>query len=179
MCIAVGVDAGGRSVLVHEGFGKPGRARTWGALGDRVAWGSTVVHDKEKARAVLVERLGLADEPHDARPPRGVPDELNPFEPMNRMCYMSQRLLRVHSGSDRADLQGYLDLLWVAMMNPPADKLAGRARRRDHGPHRARHRMGRDGRAQHAPEAWIRGELAGQGPGAVPTRAAPGAESRR
>lgn len=54
-----------------------------------------------------------------------------------------------------------------------------RARRRDHGSHSARHRMGRDGRAQHAPETWIRGELAGQGPGAVPTRAAPGAESRR
>lgn len=122
MCIAVGVDADGRSVLAHEGFGKPSRGGTRDALGAHVGRGSTLVHDKEKAHAVLVERLGLVDESHDARLLKGVPDELNPLEPANRMCYMVQRFLRAHSGFDRADLQGYLDLLWVAV-NPPADKL--------------------------------------------------------
>lgn len=46
-----------------------------------------------------------------------------------------------------------------------------RARGRDHGPHRTRHRVGRDRRSQHAPEAGIGIYLARQA-------ARPGAESR-
>lgn len=122
MCIAVGVDGSGASVLVHEGLGKPSRGRTWGALGAHIAPGSLLVHDKEGSHAVLVERLGLSDERHDARLLKGVPDRLNPLDPVNRACCMVQSFLGAHSGFDRADLQGYLDVLWVAT-NPPSDKL--------------------------------------------------------
>lgn len=61
--------------------------------------------------AVLVERLGFDDEPHDTGLLRGVPNGLSPLEPVSRICYMVQRFLRAHPGFDRADLQGYLDLL--------------------------------------------------------------------
>lgn len=122
ICIAVGTDGGGRSVFVRAGLGKPSRARAWAALGGHIAPGSTLVHDMEASHAVLVERLGLADERHNARALKGVPDGENPLAPVNRMCCFVERFLRSHPGFDRDDLQGYLDLLHVAM-NPPRDKL--------------------------------------------------------
>lgn len=122
ICIAVGVDEGGRSVAVRAGLGKPSRGRVWDAMGGRIAPGSTLVHDKEASHNVLVERLGLADERYHAGLLRGVPDELNPLQPVNRMCFLIACMLRSHPGFDRDDLQGYLDLFHVAM-NDPADKL--------------------------------------------------------
>lgn len=76
----------------------------------------------EGAHDVLTERLSLTSERHNARLPKGVPDELNPLMPVNRMCFLPKRFLSSHSGFDRDDLQGYLDLFAVAM-NPPADKM--------------------------------------------------------
>ena len=53
---------------------------------------------------------------------KGLPDEENPLEPVNRLCYLAGYLLHAHSGFDRANLQGYLNLLHVAL-NPPENKL--------------------------------------------------------
>ena len=71
---------------------------------------------------MLVGRLGLEDESYDARLLRGIDDELNPLQPVNRMCFLLKCFLRAHPGFDRDDVQGYLDLFSVAM-NDPADKL--------------------------------------------------------
>lgn len=122
MCIGVGVDDKGHVLVVFEGFGKPSKSRTWKAFGEHIAPGSTLVHDMEGAHAVLVDRLSLKSEAHNARLLRGVPDDLNPLQPVNRMCYLVQYFLRCHSGFDRDDIQGYLDLFSVAM-NAPSDKL--------------------------------------------------------
>lgn len=72
--------------------------------------------------AVLVDHLGLEDEGYDARPLRGIDDELNPLQPGSRMCFLLKYFLSARSGFDRDDIQGYLDLFSVAM-NAPADKL--------------------------------------------------------
>lgn len=48
--------------------------------------------------------------------------ELNPLQPVNRMCFLLKCFLRAHSGFNRGDIQGYLDLFSVAM-NEPKDKL--------------------------------------------------------
>lgn len=122
MCIGVGVDDRGRVLATFEGLGKPGKSRTLKTFGERIEPGSTLVHDKEGSHAVLVDRLKLEDESYDARLLRGIDDELNPLQPVNRVCFLLKCFLRAHSGFDRDDIQGYLDLFTVAM-NAPADKL--------------------------------------------------------
>lgn len=121
MCIAVGTD-GKRSLFVFEGLGKTSKARTWDAFGPHIAPGSTLVHDREHSHSVLVDRLSLSSESYDSRLLKGLPDDENPLGPVNRMCFMLKQFLRAHSGFSRGSMQGYLDLLSVAM-NPPEDKL--------------------------------------------------------
>jgi hypothetical protein len=41
---------------------------------------------------------------------------------VNRLCYLLKRFLDSHSGFDRSDLDGWLNLFSVAM-NPPEDKM--------------------------------------------------------
>lgn len=122
ICIAIGVDESDRSIFLHEGFGKPSKSRTWAAFGDHIAAGSTLLHDMEHSHAVLVDRLSLIDEQYNAKTLKGLSDDLNPLEPVNRLCHLADCFLRSHSGFDRANMQGYLDLLHVAM-NPPKNKL--------------------------------------------------------
>lgn len=122
MCIGVGVDDKGRVLAMFEGLGKPSKSRTWNAFGEHIEPGSTLLHDMEGTHAVLVGRLGLEDESYDARLLRGIDDELDPLQPVNRICFLLKCFLRAHSSFDRDDIQGYLDLFSVAM-NAPADKL--------------------------------------------------------
>ena len=122
MCIGVGVDGSGRSVYLHEGFGKTSRAKTRAAFGSRIEEGSTLLHDMESAHEAIVGDLGLASESHNARLLKGVPDDLNPLYPVNRACFLLKRFLRSHPGFDRGDLQGYLNLFHV-IANPPEDKM--------------------------------------------------------
>lgn len=122
ICIGVGVDGKERSLFVHEGFGKTSKGKTDTAFASHIERGSTLVHDMEHAHEVLVERLSLASLRHNAVLLKGVPDDLNPLQPVNRLCFLLKTFLRAHSGFNRKDLQGYLDLFWVAV-NLPTDKL--------------------------------------------------------
>lgn len=94
VCIGVGVDDSGRALLVREGLGKPSRSATWAAFGGRIERGSTLVHDLYPSHSVLVERLGLASEAHNAGLLKDVPDRLNPLDPVNRACFVLKLLLR-------------------------------------------------------------------------------------
>lgn len=122
ICIAAGTDGSGRSILLREGYGKPSRSRTWDTFGFHIAPHSTLIHDMERAHRVLVERLELVDRHYNSKNLKGLPDDENPLEPVNRLCYLTGYFLRAHSGFRRDDLQGYLNLLHVAL-NPPEDKL--------------------------------------------------------
>ena len=122
LCIGVGVDDSGRSVCVCEGKGITTTAKTWDAFGSRIAPGSTLVHDMETAHNKLVKELKLKSEAHNGKALMGVPDDLNPMDPVNRVCFLLKAFLRSHSGFDRDDLQGYLDLFHV-IANEPGDKL--------------------------------------------------------
>lgn len=92
------------------------------SLRDHIASGSTLIHDMENSHKVLIVRLSLIDEPHNAQLLKGIPDANNALEPVNRLCCMVGFMLRDHSGFNRDDLQGYLDLLSVAL-NLPTEKL--------------------------------------------------------
>jgi rubredoxin len=122
ICIGVGVDDSGRSVFFREGLGKTNITETWAAFGTRIAPGSVLVHDLEPAHNKLVSELDLVNKPHNAKLLKGIPDDLNPLAPVNRMCFMLKSFLGSHSGFDRDSMQGYLDLFHV-MMNPPENKM--------------------------------------------------------
>lgn len=122
LCIAIGRDGDGRSVFVPCGRGKPSRSRAWEAYGPHIAEGSTLTHDKERSHAVLVERLSLTSVSHDAREMSRLPDRDNPLREVNRLCFLLETFLNSHSGFDRDDLPGWLNLFHV-MMNEPADKM--------------------------------------------------------
>lgn len=59
---------------------------------------------------------------YDSRLLKGLPDKDNPLRDVNRLCFLLRTFLNRHSGFDRNDIDGYLDLFWVAM-NPPRDKM--------------------------------------------------------
>lgn len=122
ICIGAGCDDSGRSVFIREGFGKTSKAKTDAAFGSRIAPGSTLVHDMEGAHDILVSKLSLDSRSHNAKLLAGVPDSENPLYPVNRKCYFLKRFLEAHSGFDRGDMRGYLNVLFVAM-NAPEDKL--------------------------------------------------------
>ena len=122
ICIGVGVDDSGLIYLRREGLGKTSKTKTWDAFGGHIAKGSRLVHDMEGAHDVLVSRLELRSERHNSKLLKGLPDKDNPLEPVNRICYLLKCFLGAHSGFDRDDLQGYLDLFSVAV-NEPSNKL--------------------------------------------------------
>jgi transposase-like protein len=122
ICIGVGCDKYGRSVFKREGLGKTSGAKTMAAFGGCIAPGSTLVHDMENGHNRLVRKLGLASVPYNSKEICKLPDKDNPLGDVNRLCYLLKLFLNSHSGFDRGDLDGYLNLFWV-MMNPPANKM--------------------------------------------------------
>lgn len=100
--------------------------------GDGYIWrphhpGSHLIHAREKSHRRLVVELSLTEDTYDSRHLGTSPDEENPLEPANRQCFYVKRLLHAHSGFDRDDLQGWLDLTCI-IMNPPSDRLAKAAK---------------------------------------------------
>lgn len=122
ICIGVAVDDSGHVFVGREGLGKTSKSKTWNTFGGHIEKGSKLIHDMEGAHDILVSKLGLESERHNSKLLKGVPDELNPLEPVNRICFLLKRFLGSHSGFDRDDLPGYLDLFSVAV-NAPEDKL--------------------------------------------------------
>ena len=122
-----GCDREGRSVFVSCGKGKPSRARAWEAYGSHIAEGSTLSHDKERSHSVLVERLSWESVEYDAREISRMPDKENPLREVNRLCFLLETFLNSHSGFDRDDLPGWLEL-FHAMMNGSEDKMGKAAR---------------------------------------------------
>jgi hypothetical protein len=81
-----------------------------------------LVHGMEKSYHRLVLELGLKDEAHNAKFLSKLDDADNPLQDVNRLCYLLKRFFGSHSGFDRADLGGYLNLFSV-MMNQPTEKM--------------------------------------------------------
>ena len=122
ICIAMGCDSSGASYCSRMGLGKPSKKRAWDAYGPHIAAGSRLDHDMEGAHDALVDKLGLVSVVHNSKLIKQLPDKENPLRDVNRLCYQLELFLNSHSGFDRDDLSGYLNLFHV-MMNDPADKM--------------------------------------------------------
>lgn len=126
-CVAImteeeGESGAGRSCLLVLGRGKPSGERAMKTYGAHIKPGSTLVHDKENAHNVVVRKLALKDEAYDSRVIKRLPDEENPLWKANRLCFLLRLFLDGHSGFDRSNFDGWLDLFSV-MVNPPEDRL--------------------------------------------------------
>lgn len=121
ICIGVATDKD-RTICFVEGYGKPSQKRSLDTFKEHIATGSTLVHDKDNSHKKLLSALSLTSEVYDARALKGVPDSHNPLDPINETHNRLKLFLRAHSGFNRDDLQGYLDL-FSFMRNPPSDSL--------------------------------------------------------
>ena len=110
------------TVLIANGFGKPSMARTREALESHIRHGSMMVDDGEKSHSVLVRELGLRRESHPTSETRGLSNEDNPMEPINKVHRFFKRFVRNHGGFDRDNLQDWCNLfsfIWNHHGNMP------------------------------------------------------------
>lgn len=123
-CVAIACEERdhGSSVFRVLGFGKPSGERAKAAYCPHLSRGLELVHDKENSHRAVVRELALVSEAHDSREIKRLPDEENPLWKVNRLCFLLRLFLDGHSGFDRSNFGGWLDLFSV-MMNPPEDRL--------------------------------------------------------
>lgn len=69
-----------------------------------------MIHDKEKTHRLLLETLELKNVSYAADQLKGVADQDNPLDLVNRRHYLLKKFLNAHAGFNRDDLQGYLNL---------------------------------------------------------------------
>lgn len=111
VCVATAYD-GHRLYMKACGLGKPGRKEILGAFRGHVSKGSTLVHDGERSHALLVRELGLREELHPTAETAGLPDSLNPMDPINDIHAGLKAFMRQHPSYRRRDLQDWLNLFW-------------------------------------------------------------------
>ena len=123
-CIAIAREERdhGSSAFRVLGLGKPSGERARAAYCPHLEKGLTLVHDKENAHNAVVRDRKLVSEAHDSRVIKRLPDDENPLWKVNRLCFLLRLFLDGHSGFDRTNFDGWLDLFSV-MMNPPEDRL--------------------------------------------------------
>lgn len=64
----------------------------------------------------------LVSESYDSRLVKRLTDDENPLARVNRICFLPRLFLDGHTGFDRSNLAGWLDLFSV-MVNPPESKM--------------------------------------------------------
>ena len=121
ICIGVATDKH-QTVCFVEGYGKPSQKSSYQTFKDHIAEGSTVIHDKETTHKKLVDKLHLVSKTYSSKDLKGLADSENPLDPVNRIHCLLKMFLNAHSGFDRDDLQGYLDL-YAFVINPPSEYL--------------------------------------------------------
>lgn len=81
-----------------------------------------MIHGKEHSHSLLIKKLQLTDEAYDSKSLKDLDDKDNSLYEVNHMCFLLKKFLQAHSGFDRNDIQGYLDLFSL-IMNAPSNKL--------------------------------------------------------
>jgi len=121
ICIGVATDKL-HTVLIVEGTGKPSHKKTAELFEGHIERGSTLIHDGEAAHKKLIKDLSLNSTTYPAAELKGLPDNENPLNPVNRVHAILKNFLNSHSSFDRNDMQNYLNL-FAFVSNPPDDFL--------------------------------------------------------
>lgn len=109
ICIGIGWDSRHLYMKV-EGTGKTSQKKTWNTFGSHIETGSHIIHDDEDSHNILVKKLGLTSEAYNSKDLKGLSDQSNPLNPINRKCDDLKKFLNAHSGFIRGDLPDYLNL---------------------------------------------------------------------
>ena len=120
ICITVACDDN-NVVCIADGFGKPSRKRTLGAMSGHIEHGAVLVHDGDNSHNALIETLALESEVYTTAQTKELKDKDNPLQPVNRQHALLKRFLRAHSGFNRDEIQDYLNL-YSFISSEPADK---------------------------------------------------------
>lgn len=108
-CIGIGYDK--KNIIASvECLGKPTYETTKATFINHIASESKLVHDDEKSHNILISKLNLKSESYSSLLLKEKKDEENPLRPINHQCDLIKQFLNAHSGFDREDLQGYLNL---------------------------------------------------------------------
>ena len=110
------------TLFLVEGKGRASQKITWETFGNRIAQNSTLIHDKEKSHKKLVEEKALNSISYASKDLKGLLDKDNPLYPVNRAHAIMKMFLNAHSGFNRDELQGYLNL-FAFVTNPPEELL--------------------------------------------------------
>lgn len=108
-CIGIGYN-GSNIIALLEGLGKPSSDTTKKAFINHIQKGSELIHDDEKSHKILITELELKDTSYNSLWLKTLTDKDNPMRPINHQCDLIRQFLNTHSGFDRSDLQGYLNL---------------------------------------------------------------------
>ena len=122
MCIGVATDKK-NSVFLYEGIGQPTQKKTCEIFKNHIAPNSMLIHDEDTAHKKLVRTLSLNSISYTSKELKGLPDNENPLNPVNRAHAILKLFLGSHSGFIRKDIQGYLNL-FALVTNPPDEMLA-------------------------------------------------------
>ena len=122
ICIAVGCDDAGRSLVARAGLGRPGKSRCWDAYGGHIERGSRPARDMENAHSILVDRPGPGGVAYRSADPGGLDDAHNPLRRVNHMHFLLRESVRRHSGLRRDRIDDWPDLFSV-IVNPPSNRL--------------------------------------------------------
>ena len=71
---------------------------------------------------MLVKKLSLKSITYSSKDLKGLADSENPLNPVNRIHFLLKLFLNSHSGFNRDELQGYLNL-YAFTINPPEEPL--------------------------------------------------------
>lgn len=107
LCIRVVIDVHKNPVAVACGHGKHGSARVRKVVGGRMAPGSPLIRDLERAHNALVRDGGLESEAH--RADMNDPVYLERMEMVNDLCSWLKRYLWRFTGMSTRNQQAYLD----------------------------------------------------------------------
>lgn len=121
MCIGVATNKVQTTCLL-EGVSKPTLERSYETFAEHIKPGSTLIHDKESTHKKLVKELNLTSIEYAAKSIKNLPDKDNPLAPVNHIHYLLKKFLNAHSGFNRDELVGYLNL-FTFVMNPPSEPL--------------------------------------------------------
>jgi hypothetical protein len=121
LCIGVAADKK-NSVILLEGTGKPSQKKALEAFQSHIEHGARLIHDDGNPHRRLADKLSLKSTAYSSRHLKGLPDNENPMNPVNRVHAILKNFLNSHSGFKSEDIQGYPNL-FSFVTNPPTELL--------------------------------------------------------
>ena len=121
ICIGVATNKK-QTICFVEGYGKPSQKKSYDTFISHIKPGSTLIHDLDSTHKKLVNALQLKSVEYPSKSLKGLPDKENPLDPVNNIHNLLKKFLNAHSGFNRNELSGYLNL-FAFVMNPPDEHL--------------------------------------------------------